>query len=144
MNQVELAEVIARMAHAGQARWDGESYIEHPLRVAKALSMRPGGAPLTLYAAALLHDVVEDTEYGLGDLERFGVHQEVRDLVEAVTRRGGESYADFIERVAASPRNARALKLADIKDNLRTLPDRHSLRGRYEKALLRLEGSEGD
>lgn len=103
----------------------------HALRVEAAL---PVGV---LSAAGALHDVVEDGLATLAEVaERFGV--EVATVVELVTRRPGEVYADFVRRAAADPRS-RAVKLADVRDNLRDLPDGSTLRGRYLRALSFLE-----
>jgi (p)ppGpp synthase/HD superfamily hydrolase len=74
----------ARQAHAGQIRNDsgGSPYIEHPLAVAELLLEHGCGEEVV--AAALLHDVVEESELEVGDVrERFGAA--VADLVEALT-----------------------------------------------------------
>ena len=82
---VEKAYSFAEEAHRGQLRNSGEEYIQHPLEVAKIL------AELELdeatIAAALLHDVVEDTKYTMEDIEKeFGPH--VALLVDGVTKIG--------------------------------------------------------
>jgi (p)ppGpp synthase/HD superfamily hydrolase len=83
---------------------------------------------------AVLHDVVEDGDFGLGDiLALFG--EETRSAVDALTRRGGESYEDFIARCKTN-HIARHVKIADIRDNLR--PGAPHLRDRYEAALMAL------
>ena len=65
---------------------------------------------------AVLHDVVEDTAYDLDDIEdEFG--SEVRNAVDAVTKRDGEAYEDLIDRAASNP-IARAVKIADLEDNM--------------------------
>jgi (p)ppGpp synthase/HD superfamily hydrolase len=66
--------------------------------------------------AAVLHDVVEDTPVTLGDLRAEGFPETVVDAVEALTKRQGESYEDFILRAAANE-IARTVKLADLLDN---------------------------
>ena len=77
------ARVFATRCHADQRRAsDGARFIEHPLEVARLL--RDAGCSDVVVAAALLHDVVEDTPVGVGELrERFG--PDVADLVQAVT-----------------------------------------------------------
>lgn len=88
-----------------------------------------------LQVIAVLHDIVEDTETTLADLDaRFP--QAVVNAVEALTRRGEESCKEFIDRVARNP-NARLVKIADIRDNLRS--GAQPLRSRYEAALKVLE-----
>ena len=81
--QVKKAYAFAKQAHAGQVRKDGVTpYIEHPIQVAQiAASMTCN--PVVI-AAALLHDVVEDTQFELKDIEAaFG--KEVAELVAAQT-----------------------------------------------------------
>ncbi len=133
----EVAETVARIAHAGQTRMDGiEPYVNHPLRVAEALAARPGGATYGLYAAAVLHDVLEDTTVTAADLVAAGIPEDVVRVVVIVTRIEGETYWDYIDRVLDSGNaDAIALKVADTTDNLGDLPDGHGLERRYVKAL---------
>jgi (p)ppGpp synthase/HD superfamily hydrolase len=123
-------------AHTGQIDKAGEPYILHPLRV--MLAMGTNDERIT----AVLHDVVEDSQHvGHGDiLALFG--EAVHAAVFALTRQDGESYPDFIKRCSADP-IARAVKLADIADNLSparsaSLPGH--LRERYEAARRALTG----
>ena len=67
--------------------------------------------------AAVLHDVVEDTSYTLEDLRRKGFSEAVLAAVDCLTRRGDESYEEFIERVETNP-IAREVKIADLEDNM--------------------------
>jgi (p)ppGpp synthase/HD superfamily hydrolase len=107
----EQALEIALKAHGGQRDKAGAPYILHPLR----LAMRMEG---TLdMSAALLHDVVEDSETSLDDLRIAGFPEQVIGAVDALTRRSGESYDDFIGRVGANA-IARKVKLADLEDNM--------------------------
>lgn len=117
MRVTDLARVIARVAHRGQTRMDGvEPYLNHPERVAKKLASRPGGVPTYVYVAALLHDVLEDSSFEAVDLLDLGIPEEAVEIVEAVSRREGETYAQFIERVATHPNPwAQAVKVADIR-----------------------------
>jgi (p)ppGpp synthase/HD superfamily hydrolase len=76
------AFALADEAHSGQRRRAGDPYVSHPVEI--ALRLREVGVGDAAVAAALLHDVVEDTDLGLGDVvERFGV--EVGELVAALT-----------------------------------------------------------
>lgn len=119
------AITMAALAHDGQTDKTGAPYVFHLLRVASTFSDE------ILQVIAVLHDIVEDTETTLADLDaRFP--QAVVNAVEALTRRGEESYKEFIDRVARIP-NARLVKIADIRDNLR--PGAEPLRSRYEAAL---------
>jgi len=131
-----LSEAInyATVMHDGQYRkGSGDPYIVHPLRVMAAVEDHP----VYIRIAAVLHDTVEDTDASLAGIElRFG--RRVADLVDALSRRPGESYGDFIVRVHAAGPNAILIKRADILDNLRDLEG--SLRKRYTKALAILAG----
>ena len=111
------AEGIARQAHCGQHRWGGQPYISHPQRVAQSL----GQMSPTLQAIAWLHDVVEDTDVSLRDLESLGIPGPVLSGVKAITKRDGEDYVDYIVRVAKEP-SARKVKIKDIEDNLNSTP----------------------
>src|SRR6266403_1629376 len=75
--------LLAKEAHEGQKRHTGEPYISHPLAVAQILiEMRMDPATI---AAAILHDVIEDTPIEKHDLvEKFG--KEIADLVDGVTK----------------------------------------------------------
>jgi (p)ppGpp synthase/HD superfamily hydrolase len=93
--------------------------------------------------AALLHDVVEDSDVTLDDIgSLFG--SEVRRVVDLLTRRDGATYFDYIARVATDDM-ATGIKLADLQDHFAqsdTLSD--SLRQRYEKAREILAPATGE
>lgn len=109
----EEALAYARSLHAGQVDKAGAPYSGHLERVAAAVRAA-GGDPVAV-AAAALHDAVEDGHIDLAELrERFG--SEVAEEVDALSRRAGETYRAFIERLAPRPR-ARLCKLADLRDN---------------------------
>jgi len=67
--------------------------------------------------AAVLHDVVEDTDWTLERLRREGFPEEVLEAVDCLTHRDGESYEEFVERVQTNP-IARQVKIADLEDNM--------------------------
>jgi (p)ppGpp synthase/HD superfamily hydrolase len=130
---------LALQLHEGQKRKDGSPYILHPLRVMFAFRDDTGREGIVLRTAAVLHDVVEDCGVTVASIAaNFGT--EVADIVDHVSRRKGEIYADFIVR-AGSHDLARRVKIADTEDNLRDvdlLPDeteRKGLRRRYEWTL---------
>ena len=127
----EEAYYFAQAAHKGQTRWDKKTpYITHPVRVANNV---PHG---TCKIVAYLHDVVEDTYITLEEIEEnFGF--DVKVAVEAITKRKGEEYIDYLERVKAND-IARKVKIADINDNLRDL-NKGSLRDKYILAKRFLE-----
>ncbi|MCB0987832.1 MAG: hypothetical protein KDB09_08680 [Acidimicrobiales bacterium] len=101
---------IAREAHSGQADKAGQPYIGHVLRV-----MGRVDTDVEKMAAAL-HDVIEDTDATPESLLDLGVPEEVVDAVLALTKRAGETYSDFVDRVGAHP-IARQVKIADLADN---------------------------
>lgn len=121
---VRAAEAIAAGAHAGQARkfaWD-EPYIEHPIRVANIVGRsREYGHDHEVVAAALLHDVVEDTTITPTDLIRLGMSDRTVMIVTMVTHYEGVSARDYIMAMGRCP-EAWVIKRADICDNLSTTP----------------------
>jgi (p)ppGpp synthase/HD superfamily hydrolase len=122
---VRAALERARSDHEGQVRngSGGMPYIEHPMRVAALLDEQGYGAEAL--AAALLHDVVEDSETTLDDLrELFG--EEVAGMVGALTDDESiDSYkarkAEHRERLAAAGEEAMAIYAADKLTNTTTL-----------------------
>jgi (p)ppGpp synthase/HD superfamily hydrolase len=130
---IEDAFAKASEAHAGQVRngSGGMPYIEHPQAVAAVLAEHGFGDEVL--AAALLHDVVEDSEATVADLrERFG--EPVAGLVGALS--DDESIADYRERkdehrerVAAAGADALAIYCADKLTNVRTLRNTYAKEG---------------
>ena len=108
---VETALSIATEAHRDQRDKAGAPYILHPIRV--MLAQTDDAAR----AAALLHDVIEDCGWTAEGLAEAGIPSQVVVAVEALTRRPGEDYMDFVRRAAADP-IAKRVKLADVEDNL--------------------------
>lgn len=111
MSTLEKAIAIAAQAHQGQKDKVGAPYILHPLRM--MLKMDDEKEMI----AAILHDVVEDTDWTLRDLAKEGFSEEVLEAVDRLTRRAEESYEEFIERIKPNP-IARNVKLADLEDNM--------------------------
>lgn len=108
---LERAIAIAVEVHRGQQDKAGTPYILHPLRLMLLMKKPPE------QMAAVLHDVVEDSEWTLDRLRQEGFSYEVVAAVDALTRREGEPYDAFVRRAAQNP-IARRVKLADIEDNL--------------------------
>jgi GTP pyrophosphokinase len=136
----------AAQAHQGIMRDSGEPYVTHPLHVALILSCLQLDLP-TL-AAALLHDVLEDTQVTYHDLQlEFG--SEIADLVEGVTKlsqasktsRDGQSAANLQKVYLAMSEDIRVIfiKLADRLHNLRTLDTRRNPLSRTRSATEALE-----
>lgn len=107
----ETSKQTALTAHQGQTDKAGAPYILHPLRVMVRMDSEEA------MMAAVLHDVVEDTDIGLDDLRGMGIPEAVLAAVEHPTRRAGESYDAFIQRVRKD-NLARRVKLVDLEDNL--------------------------
>ncbi|MFE4638135.1 RelA/SpoT family protein [Streptomyces sp. NPDC056773] len=136
LRQIEQAYQVAERWHRGQKRKSGDPYITHPLAVTTILA-ELGMDPATLMAG-LLHDTVEDTEYGLEDLRRdFG--DAVTLLVDGVTKLdrvkfGEAAQAETVRKmVVAMAKDPRVLviKLADRLHNMRTM--RYLKREKQEK-----------
>ena len=111
MKLQELAVSIATKAHSGQVDKAGSPYIKHPLLVASAFSDEPH------IVVALLHDVVEDTDITLAQLTSYGFPSDIIQAIDAITRRQGESYTEYLTRVRANS-IAREVKLADLRHNM--------------------------
>jgi GTP pyrophosphokinase len=128
MGLIERAFQLSYAAHRGQKRMSGEAFISHSIEVAKILVAQQLDS--VTVAAALLHDVAEDSEVTLGEIrEEFG--QEVGDIVDGLTKissltfrsaeeEQSENYRKFLLSIA---RDARVImvKLADRLHNMRTL-----------------------
>ncbi|MEU7569057.1 RelA/SpoT family protein [Streptomyces fradiae] len=136
LRQIEFAYQVAERWHRGQKRKSGDPYITHPLAVTTILA-ELGMDPATLMAG-LLHDTVEDTDYGLEDLRRdFG--DQVALLVDGVTKLdkvkfGEAAQAETVRKmVVAMAKDPRVLviKLADRLHNMRTM--RYLKREKQEK-----------
>ncbi len=125
--KIHDAYLIAKHYHEGQKRRSGEDYITHPVEVGIILADLHAG-PLTI-AAALLHDVVEDTSFTLEDVEKqFG--KEVSDLVDGVTKLTKLSFSTIVTQaenvqkmLLAMAKDIRVvlIKIADRLHNMRTL-----------------------
>ncbi|MBO4995721.1 MAG: bifunctional (p)ppGpp synthetase/guanosine-3',5'-bis(diphosphate) 3'-pyrophosphohydrolase [Muribaculaceae bacterium] len=126
---IERAFKFAKKAHGGIRRRSGEPYILHPIAVAKIASQEIGLGSTSI-CAALLHDVVEDTEYTVEDIEQhFG--KKIAQLVSGLTKISGGIFGD---QASAQAENFRKLlltmsedirvvliKMADRLHNMRTL-----------------------
>lgn len=124
---IKLAYDFADNAHRGQKRKSGEPYIQHSLHTAYTLAVIK--ADIETIIAGILHDVPEDTEYTLEDVEKnFG--KEIMELVKGITKlskvkyRGVERYKESLRKMfLAMAQDLRVIliKFADRLHNLRTL-----------------------
>ncbi len=126
LDLVYRAYQLANEAHQGQTRVSGEKYIIHPLGVAKILVELQIDA--VTISASLLHDVVEDTTYTLGQMrEMFG--SEVAMLIDGVTKLGKMEYKSKEERKLENYRKLFLAMAKDIRVILIKLADRlHNMR----------------
>lgn len=97
-------------AHKGQTDKAGLPYVFHPFHLAETMP----DADTTI--VALLHDVVEDTEYTLEDLSRMGFGNAIIDALALLTHNDSVPYMDYIEEIRENPL-ARTVKIADLKHN---------------------------
>lgn len=102
---------IANRAHKDQVDKAGAPYILHPLRVMMAQENE------IERICAVLHDVVEDTEITLDDIREEGFSEEIVGALDCLTKRVGESYDDFIDRILGNETACR-VKLSDLCDNM--------------------------
>ena len=97
-------------AHKDQTDKTGLPYVFHPFRLAEQMTDE------YTTVTALLHDVVEDTDYTLNDLKEMGYPDEVIQALSLLTHDDGSEYMDYVKRLKNNP-IARAVKLADLKHN---------------------------
>jgi (p)ppGpp synthase/HD superfamily hydrolase len=127
----EKSARIAAIAHKEQIRKSGDSpYIVHPFMV--ALKLVKYNFPETVIAAALLHDVLEDTDYPEDKL-REEVGNEVVDIVKSVTNDESlpweEKKIKYVESVRAGSPEAKVVAVADKIHNLESLLSAHAEQG---------------
>jgi len=136
---VQRAEALAREAHANDLDKHKQPYVGHLERVVAGV-LSEGHGP-EVVAVAWLHDLLEDhPEYHEGDLLALGLPVPVVAAIEILTRREGQTYAQYIANVKASGNAlALAVKRADLVDHFRPgMPA--ELRPRYLKAWAVLVG----
>jgi (p)ppGpp synthase/HD superfamily hydrolase len=130
-------DIGAHRAHAAlflaRAALDPATYL-HALRVYLGV-LKIDASEEPWWLAAILHDVVEDSDATLEDIEVF-FGPEVRRLVEALTHAPGESYAAYIQRIVAAGKAAILVKLEDVHDNLER-PDKGDGRDEARKLKYR-------
>ena len=120
--QTKTAMKIAFEAHINQVDKGGTPYIYHPIHLAEQLDTE---AEIT---AALLHDVVEDTDWTIDALRDAGISEEALEILALLTHPDSEAYMDYIRRVAEHPA-ARRIKLLDMAHNMeltRLDPENHA------------------
>ena len=124
---IERAYKFAKQAHQGILRQSGEPYILHPIAVAR-IACKEIGLGSTSICAALLHDVAEDTEYTIEDIERlFG--KKIAQLVDGLTKIAGGIFGDKASEQAENFRKLLLTMSEDIRVILIKMADRlHNMR----------------
>lgn len=126
--QTKMAMKLCFEAHKEQVDKSGMPYVFHPFHLAEQMTDE------TAAITALLHDVVEDTDYTLEDLRAMGFLPEAMDAIALMTHDPAVPYLDYVARIKTNP-VARAVKLADLRHN----SDLTRLDTVDEKALERVE-----
>lgn len=111
MATLERAIALAVIAHDGQQDKAGAPYILHPLRVMMGLQREEERM------AAVLHDVVEDSQITLEMLRAEGFSERVLRVVDLLTHRAGDDHESYIQRLQQDP-VARRIKRLDMEDNM--------------------------
>lgn len=115
-------------AHKDQQDKSGLPYVFHPFHLAEQMTDEDSTI------VALLHDVVEDSEYTFADLLAMGFSPRIIDAIRLMTHDKAVPYMDYVARIKENPL-ARQVKLADLRHN----SDSSRLDVVDEKALARLE-----
>ena len=129
IERVTKAFNFAKQAHAGVRRRDGDPYIMHPLAVARIVCGEMGLGSTSI-CAALLHDVVEDTEYEVADISNM-FNSKIAEIVDGLTKISGgvfgknaSAQAENLRRLLITMNNdirVILIKMADRTHNMRTL-----------------------
>lgn len=123
-------------AHKEQPDKSGLPYVFHPFHLAEQMKDED------TTVVALLHDVVEDSDYTLDDLRQMGFSKQVLDAVALMTHDPAVPYMDYIAQIKANP-IARAVKLADLRHNsdltrLDTVTPQDEARAKKYRKAIRL------
>lgn len=142
MNLLEHAIAIALDVHSGQRDRYGRPYILHPLHVMLQMDSQEE------MTAAVLHDVVEDSDTTLNDLRAHGFPENILQAVDLLTHeKSAMSYDEYVRRLKPNP-IARKIKLADLQHNMdiRRLknvgPDDAARLEKYHRAWRMLTGDD--
>ena len=126
--KTKMALKLCFDAHKEQLDKSGMPYVFHPFHLAEQMTTEE------TTVVALLHDLVEDTEYTIEDLIHMGFDKAITDAIALMTHAAGVDYMDYVRMVKKNP-IARAVKLADLHHN----SDLSRLDVIDEKALRRRE-----
>ena len=106
----KIALKLCFEAHKDQIDKSGMPYVFHPFHLAEQM------ADENTTIVALLHDVIEDTEYTLDDLREFGFAEDVLSAISLMTHTDDVPYMEYVAQIKTNP-IAKAVKLADLKHN---------------------------
>ena len=126
--KTKMALQLCFEAHKEQVDKSGMPYVFHPFHLAEQMQTEE------TTVVALLHDVVEDTDYTIDDLKNMGFGKTITDAIALMTHADGVDYMDYVRAIKNNP-IAKAVKLADLKHN----SDLTRLNVVDEKALNRKE-----
>ena len=130
MNKLGLAISIVAQAFEGKTDKGGKPYILHCLRVMNSVNQKDED----LMIAAILHDIVEDTDYTFAKLTSLGFSDRVVGILHLLTHNKETPYEEYIKAISVSP-DATQIKLADLKDN----SDITRIKGLRKKDIDRIE-----
>lgn len=136
--QTKKAMKLCFAAHKDQVDKSGMPYVFHPFHLAEQMTDE------ATTVTALLHDVVEDTDYTLNDLRAMGFPEAAVDAIAMMTHDPKVPYLDYVAKIKTNP-VARAVKLADLRHNsdlsrLDTVDEKALERAeKYRKAIRLLE-----
>ncbi len=141
-SMLEKAKAIVEKEFSNRIE-NGEPYKNHMYRVMEAMETE------SEKVVALLHDVVEDTEYSLADLEGEGFSKKILGAVDVLTKGNQVRYFDYIEDLTLNLLAAK-VKYYEIKDNMDAIRvnrmsfKTYSLEDRSQKSLAILKEALGD
>ncbi len=129
---IKLALKICFEAHKDQLDKGGMPYVFHPFHLAEQMDTEAE------ICTALLHDVVEDTDYTLEDIVALGFPEEVTDALRLLTHDSAVPYMDYVKEIKQNP-IARKVKLADLRHNSDTNRMEMKTEAEVQKAQRRVE-----
>lgn len=134
---------VAKAALEGMKDEHGNPYFEHSCRIMEQMDTEEEKI------VAILHDIVEDTEISLSDLQEWGFSRNVLDTVGQLTKRSDMTYFDYIDDISVSEL-ATKIKIAEVKDNKDIVRVKkmsfqtYKLEDRVERVLSILQGQNID
>lgn len=125
--QLNVAMIIAGCAFYGKKQRSGEDFSEHAVTVTAQHQSK------YKRIISILHDVIEDSDWTLQEIRDMGFSERVLKALDAVTKRDGEQYFDFIERCSLAGEDAIQVKIADLKHNSDPTRYRHITESRHQE-----------